>query len=39
VRWKNVDAQMDAELVEAKVQPLQAVAEKAAQRNVSVLTR
>jgi hypothetical protein len=39
VHWKIVDAQTDTELVEGKVQPLQAVAEKPAQRNVSVLTR
>jgi hypothetical protein len=32
VRWKDVDAQTDTELVDGKVQSLQAVAEKPAQR-------
>jgi len=36
MRWKDVDAQTDTELVDGKVQSLQAVAEKPAQRNVSV---
>jgi hypothetical protein len=36
VRGKNVDAKTDTDLVEGKVQLLQPVAEKPAQRNVSV---
>jgi hypothetical protein len=39
VRWNNVDAKTDAELVHDKVQSLQPVAEKPARRNVSVLNK
>jgi hypothetical protein len=38
VRWKDVYAQTDTELIDGKVQSLQAVAEKPAQRNMSVPT-